>query len=50
MEGYITTEISQRGGGEGRRKRSLEKGKRLLGCERSCEFTSSGDGSFLPGT
>ena len=27
-----------------------EKGERLLGCERSWEFPSSGEGSFLPRT
>ena len=48
-EGYITTEISQRGGGE-EEKESLKKGERLLGCERSWEFTFSGEGSFLPET
>ena len=49
-EGYITTEISRRKGRGKRRKESPEKGKRLLGCERSREFTSSSEGSFLPGT
>ena len=48
-EGYITTEITQsRRGIE--EKEGLEKGERLLGCERSWEFPSSGEGSFLPGT
>ena len=49
-EGYITTKISQRGGGGEEEKESPEKGERLLGCERSWEFTSSGEGSFLPRT
>ena len=49
-EGYLTTKISRRKGRGKRRKESPEKGKRLLGWERSWEFTSSGDGSFLPGT
>ena len=31
-------------------KKPREKGERLLGWERSWEFTSSGEGSFLPGT
>ena len=46
-EGYITTEITQSGkeGQEG-----PEKGGRLLGCEKSWEFPSSGEGSFLLGT
>ena len=44
--GYITTEISQKeGGGE-----EGEKGGRLLGDERSWEFTFSDEESFLPGT
>ena len=51
-EGYITTEITQRkgGGGEEKEEEGLEKGERLLGCERSWEFSSSGEGSFLLGT
>ena len=49
-EGYITTEITQsRGMGE-EEEEGPEKGERLLGCERSWEFPSSGEGSFLPGT
>ena len=48
-EGYITTEITQsRGNGE--EEEGPEKGERLLGCERSWEFPSSGEGSFLPRT
>ena len=48
-EGYITTEITQsRGNGE--EEEGPEKGERLLGCERSWEFPSSCEGSFLPGT
>ena len=51
-EEYITTEITQRkgGGGEEKEEEGLEKGERLLGCERSWEFSSSGEGSFLLGT
>ena len=43
-EGYITTEITQSGkkGREG-----PEKGERLLGCEGSWEFLSSGEAPFL---
>ena len=47
-EGYITTEITQSRGGEKRKPR--EKRERLLGWERSWEFPSSGEGSFLSGT
>ena len=47
-EGYITTEITQSRGGK--EEEGPEKGERLLGCERSWEFLSSGEGSFLPGT
>ena len=48
-EGYITTEITQ--SKEKRRKQEgPEKGGRLLGCEKSWEFPSSGEGSFLLGT
>ena len=47
-EGYITTEISQRRE-EGKKPRE-SPGERLLGQERSWELTSSGEGSFLPGT
>ena len=36
--------------GRERRKESPKKGERLLGWERSWEFTSSSEGSFLPGT
>ena len=45
-EGYITTEITQSGkkGREG-----PEKGERLLGCEGSWEFLSSGEAPFLLG-
>ena len=44
-EEYITTEITQsrEDGQEG----GPEKGERLLGCERSWGFPSSGEGSFL---
>ena len=48
-EGYITTEITQSRGG-GKEEEGPEKGERLLGCERSWEFPSSGEGSFLPRT
>ena len=48
-EGYITIEITQ--SKEKRKKQEgLEKGGRLLGDERSWEFTSSDEESFLPGT
>ena len=47
-EGYITTEISQRREGQKGEKESPKKGEGLLGCERSWEFTSSGEGSSLP--
>ena len=47
-EGYITTKITQSRGGK--EEEDPEKGERLLGCERSWEFPSSGEGSFLPGT
>ena len=33
-----------------RKKRKKEEGERLLGDERSWEFTSSNEESFLPGT
>ena len=36
--------------GQVKEEGGLEKGERLLGCERSWEFPSSGEGSFLPGT
>ena len=49
-EGYITTEISRRKGRGKRRKESPEKREKLLGWERSWEFTSLGEGSFLPRT
>ena len=49
-EGYITTEISQRREGRKGEKESPKKGERLLGRERSWEFPSSSEGSFLPGT
>ena len=53
-EGYITIEISQRKEKKKKRekgeKESPEKGERPLGWERSWEFTSSGEGSFLHGT
>ena len=44
-EGYITAEISQK-----RKKTEKEEGERLLGDERSWEFTSLDEESFLPGT
>ena len=48
-EGYITIEITQ--SKEKRKKQEgPEKGWRLLGCEKSWEFPSSGEGSFLLGT
>ena len=49
-EGYITTEISQRKGGRKGEKESLEKEEGLMGCKRSWEFTSPGEGSSLPRT
>ena len=48
-EGYIITEITQ-SRGMGEEEEGPEKGERLLGCERSWEFPSSGEGSFLPRT
>ena len=45
---YITTKISQNeGAGE---EGGQGKGERLLGCERSWEFPSSGEASFFLGT
>ena len=44
-EGYIATEISQGSGGGGESKKG-----RLLGSDRSWEFTSSDEQSFLPRT
>ena len=41
---YITAEISQEMGGGGK------EGERLLGSERSWEFTSSDEESFFPRT
>ena len=35
--------------GNGEEEEGLKKGERLLGCERSWEFPSSGEGSFLLG-
>ena len=49
-EGYITTEITQRKKERKKEEEGSEKGQRLLGCERSWEFLSSHEGSFLPGT
>ena len=46
-EGYITTEISQKRKKKEERER---RGERLLGDERSWEFTSSDEESFLPRT
>ena len=48
-KGYIITEITQ-SRGDREEEEGLEKGERLLGCEWSWEFPSSGEGSFLPGT
>ena len=48
-EGYITIEIT-RSRGDGQEEGGPEKGERLLGCERSWELPSSGEGSFLPRT
>ena len=47
-EGYITTKITQ--SRRGKEEEGPEKKERLLGCERSWEFLSSGDGSFVLGT
>ena len=47
-EGYITTKITQNRGGGGRPEGPYQ-GERLLGCERSWEFPSSGEASFLLG-
>ena len=47
-EGYITTEITQSKGEK--EEGDPEKGETLLGCERSWEFSSSGEESFLPRT
>ena len=49
-EGYIYNNRDLPKGGEEEKGKSREKGERLLGCERSWEFTSSSEGSFLPGT
>ena len=46
-EGYITTKITPIWG-DGEEEEGLKKGERLLGCEKSWEFLSSGEGSFLP--
>ena len=46
-EEYITTEITQSKRKNEGEEEGLEKGERLLGCERSWEFPSSGEGSFL---
>ena len=49
--GYIATEISQRKGGRGKQKKGKKKKEeRLLGDERSWEFPSSDEKSFLLGT
>ena len=45
-KGYIITEITQ-SMGDGEEEEGPEKGERLLGCEWSWEFPSSGEGSFL---
>ena len=47
-EEYITTEITQ-SRRDGQEEGGLEKGERLLGCERSWGFPSSSEGSLLPG-
>ena len=50
-EEYITTEITRSRGGDGQEEEGgPEKGKRLLGCERSWGFLFSSEGSLLPGT
>ena len=55
-EGYITIEISQKRKEKKkkkrrkRNKREKEEGERFLGNERSWEFTSSDEESFLPRT
>ena len=49
-EEYITTEITQRRGGGQEEEGGPEKGKRLLGCERSWGFLFLSEGSLLPGT
>ena len=47
-EEYITTEITQSRRGDGQEKEGgPEKGRRLLGCERSWGFLSSSEGSLL---
>ena len=43
---YNNRDLTKKGEG----KKPREKGERLLGWERSWEFTSSGEGSFLPRT
>ena len=48
-KGYIITEITQ-SRGDGEEEEGPEKGERLLGCKRSWEFPSSGEGPFLLGT
>ena len=45
---YNNKDLPKRG--EKEKEKPEEKGERLLGCERSWEFTSSGEGSFLPRT
>ena len=49
-EEYITTEITQSKRKNEGEEEGLEKGERLLGCERSWEFSSSGEAPFLFGT
>ena len=49
-EGYIYNNRDLPKGGEEEKGKSREKGERHLGCERSWEFTSSGEGSIFPGT
>ena len=48
-EEYITTEITQSKRKNEGEEEGLEKGERLLGCERSWEFPSSGEVSFSLG-
>ena len=49
-EGYIYNNRDLPKGGEEEKEKSREMGESLLGCERSLEFTSSGEGSLFPGT
>ena len=47
---YNNRDLTKRGGDGQEEEGGLEKGKRLLGRERSWGFSSSGEGSLLPGT